>query len=238
MDGDSIPLIHNPRTRTLAKWINVIAVAVTIWTLIIHLPYTVSIAICAIVPLFAIIVVIYSRGTIQGVQLKKSNFPHLTYSIIGPSSVLAMRALLDFNIYDGQPLILPVLFVCVLLMFLLYRYDNGMKGRITGYILILPVILLYGFGVIMEANCIFDKSTPQIHSARVIDKYTSGGGYRSLKSYYLKVSSWGKNDTENRIPVPRSLYEKITKDDSVDIALKEGAVGIPWYGVRVHKQGL
>jgi hypothetical protein len=227
-----------PGMKKLAAWINGIAVVVALWSLLIHLPYAISIILCALIPMIAIVIVIFSKGTVVGFQFKRTALPHLTYAMIGPSSILALRTLFDFNVDDGRTLMIPMFAVFILLLLLLIRYDDGIKGRITSYALITPVLLLYSFGLVMAINCIPDKSAPHIYTARVISKYASGGGYRSIRLYYLNVSSWGRHDSENRIPVSRSLYEEATSDMSVDIAVKQGAVGIPWYGVRIHRHFL
>jgi hypothetical protein len=224
-------------SKNLAKWVKGIAVVVSLWTLIIHLPYALSISICAFIPIIAIIIVKKSQGAIHILQLAKSDNSHVIFAIISPSTVLALRALLDYNIYSGEHLILPMLTVCISYILLLYRFDSCRQRTIINYLLILPFVLLYGFGVVMEVNGILDKSTPQIYTVKVIDKYTSGGGYRSLKSHHLIVSPWGKNTTENRVSVPKHIYEKAKKEESLDIAVKQGSLDIPWYGVRIHKRG-
>jgi hypothetical protein len=84
--------------------------------------------------------------------------------------------------------------------------------------------------VAIEANALFDHSSPTTYAVRVEDKYVSRG---KTTKYNLKLGPWGPKPTSNTLQVSRATYEPIHAGDLVVLDLRRGALGINWYSMRM-----
>lgn len=78
---------------------------------------------------------------------------------------------------------------------------------------------------ILIGNGALDRSTPRLHTTRVISRFSMPGPVPSRR---LLVSSWRGGDAVERIAVDRSDFDRFSSGDIVDVKIQDGLVGIPW----------
>ena len=61
----------------------------------------------------------------------------------------------------------------------------------------------------------------------MVDKRISKG--RRHTSYYIKVMPWGHHYDTEEITVDYQKYNRVAVGETVEIDLKNGLFGIPWY---------
>jgi len=104
--------------------------------------------------------------------------------------------------------------------------DPTQRSRLGILPLFFLVGIAYGYGVIVETNARFDRSTGIPYTAIVQNKQISSG--RST-TYELELSPWGPKARTNELDVFSSTYKKIQTGQTVQLRLKMGALGVHWY---------
>lgn len=142
---------------------------------------------------------------------------------------LGLRCLLDFTIFDYKNVWLPVLAISLVLFVILligsirYRSNDTQKyGDMIGSFCLL---CFYAFGATLTLNCLSDTSTPEVYEVKVLDKRIAKG---KSTTYYLKLAPWNKQPEAEEISVDRGMYNRIEKEDKVNIYYKHGRLDIPW----------
>jgi hypothetical protein len=83
---------------------------------------------------------------------------------------------------------------------------------------------------VLFVNGRFDSSIPRTEPAAVIGKVSVAGLPRG---YRLVVTSWRRNRSIERVPVPRDDFDRFHIGDEVIVVVQDGLAGIPWvYAVR------
>jgi hypothetical protein len=160
----------------------------------------------------------------------RSEEPYVTFALMGPPAALAWRALNDFHIVAFDKVWLPAIVASLVFSALLFAFSADVKKK-PAYLLVTLIFgFVYGFGVIMEANCLPDKSVPTVYTAKVVGKHTSYSSTR--RSYYIKVTLWGPKTEEQEISIRRTAFDRIKVSDQLNINLKEGVLGIPWFIIQ------
>jgi hypothetical protein len=88
------------------------------------------------------------------------------------------------------------------------------------------VSAIYGFGVTVQTNCVFDNSAAKVFQTTVIDKYIHTG---KSTSYYLVLKPWEPGQQSEKAEVRHKMYQKELEGDTVHVYLKKGTLNIPWY---------
>jgi hypothetical protein len=139
-----------------------------------------------------------------------------------PTIVLIVRAF-HYNILDHAPVIKLAVVTAVLLLLAARLADR----TATLHTLVL-VAVFYGYGVSAEANALFDNSATLTFRVTVRDKRMIPGKSRS---YRLYLNPWGPLQDLNSIDVSHQMFDRIQSGDTIKIALKQGALGAPWFFV-------
>lgn len=92
------------QARRTAQVLNIAGGAVAAWLLLEPRPYQWAVATGLVVPLVAAIALWFHPRTLRPDERKNSAYPSVTIAILGPSAVLLLRTLLDFEILDYTPL--------------------------------------------------------------------------------------------------------------------------------------
>jgi hypothetical protein len=216
------------KLKSFTKPLNIAGVASGLWALFFPIPYNWAILACAVVPVAAILLMRFLKGlTYFETKRRISQEPSLTFALALPPTALLWRALNDFHILSFDKLWVPAIVVSVLFSALLYAYSADIRKKPVYVLVALIFGLMYGFGLITEANCLPDKSVPTIYTARVLGKRISYGS-RS-RSYYVKVTPWGPKTDEEEISLGRTAYERLNISDWLQMSVKQGVLGIPWF---------
>jgi hypothetical protein len=87
-------------------------------------------------------------------------------------------------------------------------------------------LAIHTYGTIISTNVILDKSAETTYKAKVIGKHISTG---KTTHYYLELERWGSQEDNKDIVVAKSTYDNTTEGNSVNIYLRNGLYGIPYY---------
>ena len=186
------------------------------------------IAILCALPLIALALLVRFRGIydIEGRRIDAR--PSLAPLFLFPGLVLALRALLDFNLLHWTPLLTISLVLTAAIVFVVANADRSIGSRPATLLLISLFAACYSYGLAAHANSFLDHSTPQTFPVPVVGKHVSDD--RS-PTYYLHLDPWGPQTAPTEVSVPSSLYASISPGRQVCVYLHSGALRIPWYVV-------
>ena len=222
------------RGRRIAAVLTAITAAVCLWGFVFPAPYMLTIAILTASPWIGLELVRRSAGLFRVDASRNDPHPTVAIAFICPSLVLLLRAVFDFNVLPSPAVWSFSLGISALLLLATLVADPSRRENLGGSLAIGLICLAYGYGVAIEANALFDHSSPTTYAVRVEDKYVSRG---KTTTYNLKLGSWGPIRKSNTLQVSRATYQPIHAGDVVVLDLRRGALGINWYSMRMWHRG-
>jgi hypothetical protein len=200
------------KAKALTKPLNIAGVIAAIWAFLFPLPYNAAVLTCALVPVVSLLVMASLKGRITfETKKRKTEEPYLTFALAAPPVALVWRALNDFHILVFDSIWAPAMIVSLIFTALIFFFSADVKRKPVYILVILIFGFMYGYGMVVEANCLPDKSVPRTYTAKVLDKRTS---YTSKShSYYIKVTPWGPKTEEYEINIKKS---GMPKENSAD----------------------
>lgn len=220
------------KARKVCKVMNLVSVVVSLWAMFYPHPYGLSIGVVMAMPVLALVVMRLHAGFIGIDEKKSSAYPSLAYTFILPAAALVLRALLDYDIFDHSPAWRPIGVLAVIFLFLLFfKQGKHFFRRRSDYWSAVSVSLFllgYCYGTVMHVNCYYDDAKPEHYTAEVLTQRKSSG---KTTSYYLDLSPWGPQATEEEASVDRSLFNRVAEGDTVNIYFRPGKLGIAWFEV-------
>jgi hypothetical protein len=185
-----------------------------------------------ILPAIAFVSLYFYRGLIRFDEKKKSAYPSIIYGFVAPSAGLLMRAVIDYEILEYKSLVISICISSIVLISLLVLATREIRFKKLidyGTVLSLVIIIMcYSFGTYVISNCLFDNTEPEIFSSEVTDKETSSG---KSPTYYLTLKPWGPRTEAKGVTVTKEEYEATEKGDTVNVYLRQGLLGTPWFYV-------
>jgi hypothetical protein len=219
--------------RTTAKWLTRMAWAVSIWGWFYPRPYQLIMAILAVFPLIAVMLVVQSKGLYQVEGRRNDARPSLAIPFLFPGLILALRAITGIQFLRWMPFLSLCLTGGCVLTLLIASVDRQTRDRRWGMLTIFLLAVAYTFGVSAQADELLDRSAPQVFRVAALSKRIAGG--RST-AYYLRVEPWGPQPDANDVSVSRSLYNSVAPEQTVCINFLPGALKIPWYFVTTCRR--
>ena len=218
------------KSNWMAPALNVCAVIVTFGVLLpagiptSPEPYRVGILAVIALPWICLLVVWKSHGLFHLRSRSKDPLSRSSLAIFFsiPTVVLIVRAF-HYIFLDHAPVIKLAVVIAVLLLL-----AARMADRTAKVIVLIILAAFYGYGVSAEANALFDNSTALTYRVSVRDKRMIPGKSRSYRLYF---NPWGPLPDLNSIDVSQQMFNRIQSGDTIKIALKQGALGAPWYFV-------
>jgi hypothetical protein len=221
-------------------WLEWISLILAVWFFIYPKPYEVLFTCLLIMPVIGLFLNgITGRPSIASlIQISKDNKCDDKYDVAdfidAPAWILTLRVLIDFEFESFYSMIIPGVIAAILILVFLYFTQsiiiNTTKDKTWIVLSLVTNIVIYSFAGTYGANCVYDKSTPKVYAAKVIDKRISKG--RRHKTYYIKVEEWGHHYDPENISVTQSQYNEININQYVNIDYKKGLLGIPWYYIE------
>jgi hypothetical protein len=217
------------RAKKLVRGLNIGAVAVAFWALFHPRPYELAMIASTLYPLLIILVMRTSGGLIRLNDEKSKALPDIGLAILLPGMAIGLRALLDRDLYDHDP-IWPLLIIGVLIMLFLVFFRNreypANQWKSLGmYLLMGGLLSFHVYGTIVFINCYYDDSEPRLQEAVVVGHHISSG--RS-KSYHVQVEDIDDVKEFREFTVTSEEYDLIQTGDTVVKISKPGRLGIPW----------
>lgn len=220
------------KAHKTAKILNWTGVLIGIATLFIAPPYEDTIIAAVLFPIICLIILKKSNGLIRIDDKQKSVYPTIFLSILAPSSGLCLKAVIGYNIFDYSKTLVPSLLITLIYIVALTSNNDEFKYKnINDYLsrLCLSIfIFCYSFGSVINLNCIYDKSEPEIFKTTILNKRISSN---ESTSYFLKLTPWGEQKEIDEVSVSKDLYNRLKKNDQVKIYFMNGQFGIPWFQV-------
>ncbi|RKD85035.1 hypothetical protein [Mangrovibacterium diazotrophicum] len=220
------------KARQRAKLLNWVGGLTTAWIFFYPTPYSYSILAAMLIPIVALAVVKLSDGLIRIDEKKGSAYPSLFYALIYPSLGIMLRVLLDFDIFDYSHVwpVSGLITLAFLFLLLINQKEFTFKKKVDYLtVSILALILFaYSFGAVIHINCYYDHSEAEHYTAKILDKRISSGKSRS---YYLKLSTWGRQNEIDDVSVSKALYNRAEVGAEVNIYFRNGILDIPWFKV-------
>jgi hypothetical protein len=112
------------------------------------------------------------------------------------------------------------------------------KASLFPLAMVLPLSCSYGYGVVVQVNCLLDHSPAKVYRT-VVSHKPSGRGY----SQVLDFEPWGPNPapkslmTQYSVTVQRATFDAVRTGDTVCVVQRSGAMGMSWYTVQVCPSG-
>jgi hypothetical protein len=213
------------KVKVIVRVLTYGAIALSVWMLY-PTSNTAAVTICAFFPLIVVFYMAYAKGLVGFVVRPKSPKPSVFLALLFPTIILMARttAIYDFVSYEELFIYSAVIAVLTGLTIAI-RVDNIRKRTNE---LFFGVILsgVYAFGVLSTINCDYDPSISQVYHTTVSQKTISHG--RST-DYYLWIPATGPFEEEKKISVSRRKYEDIQVKEQINLHVKAGTLGMPWY---------
>lgn len=220
------------KAHKVAKVLNWTGGLIGVWTLFLANPYEYAIIASIVFPIICIIIIKYFGGLIRIDDKKDTAYPTIIWAIFAASMGLCMRALLDYNIFDYSKVWTPTILIALVYIAVSIIGNEEFKfNNAKDYFAIISFSIFmfgYAYGAVITLNCIYDKSVPKVFNATILDKRISSG---KLTTYYLELTTWGQQKEIDEVSVSKDFYNKLDKNDKVNIYFMEGNLEIPWFVV-------
>lgn len=221
------------RARKVATTLSTIGTGLMLWGFIYPHPYELVVVLLLLYPFVVLFCYRSYRGQLRLNVGDKSAYPSIGAAFL-PVTVLFLRALIDFEIWEYKVLFISAAAIALLAVVLItadprkvYKSEPGLTALL---IAIAMAGALYGYGASVYANCYLDKAPGQTYATEVLDKRISNGKHTT---YYIKIAPWGPQEKEDEISVDSGFYEGVPVGTQIHITLKPGALGAPWYMVTL-----
>jgi hypothetical protein len=233
MDADKIrepPPAKRASRRGAARRLSRAAMAVTVgimlWSLFYPEPHAVVVGVLAALPCCALLVIARSHGFFHADD--KGIYGGIAALCAVPCLILLARAIVDVHLAEWWQALPLATLGAAAFAFVVARADHRILQRRSGIAGMLVFAGAYAYGLVAEADELFDRSPPQSIRLIVLDKHISGG-MRSPVLRYFTVGPWGPRPEADDITVSSATYQAIQRGQVVCLALRPGALGIPWY---------
>ena len=161
---------------------------------------------------------------------KNSAYPAILYGFMGPSLSLLVRSFTDFELLEYRDIWITISALALALTVLVVFGTRELK-KLIDYLTLIALVgmtVAYSFGTCVILNCFFDKSQPEVFTSEVVSKEISSG---KTTTYYLVLNPWGPRTKPERVTVTQYEYETTDEGETVEIYLKRGQLGVPWFFV-------
>lgn len=222
-------------------WLEYITIGLGLWFLLYPKPYDILFTALLCMPILGLILNgITGRPSIASlVEISKDNDGSDKYDVADfidfAAWIILLRVLLDYEFESFYSMIIPGTIAFAIMLAILFAthkmIDKTTKSKTWIYLSLIFNVFLYSYAGTYGANCIYDKSEPEVYETEVVDKRISKGR-KGRRTYYVKVNPWGHHYDKEEISVPKSQYHEIQIGQTIIIDLKKGLFNIPWYYIE------
>jgi hypothetical protein len=220
------------RQASAKKWtavLSIVSIASMFWAVVYPRPYEYAIGWLAVLPLLTLALVVHFRGLIRLNSNKKSAYPNAIAGFILPIMGLVMQALTAWHILDWSGLWTPFLLLGGCIAIALFNFVPVMRKTITTAICVTIGVFAYSYGLIIPANCYFDRSTPTVYMAKVWSEHIVHG---KNTSYYITLSPFTDTVPMKEVSVTASFYREHPVGTPIHVYVRKGYLGISWFRLR------
>lgn len=222
-------------------WLEYLTMGLGFWFLFYPKPYDILFTALLCVPILGLLLNgLTGRPSISSlVEISKDDNGSDKYDVADfidfAAWIILLRVLLDYEFESFYSMIIPGTIAFAIMLVILFAthkvVDNTTKSKTWIYLSLIFNVFLYSYAGTYGANCVYDKSEPQVYETEVVDKRISKGR-RGRTTYYVKVNPWGHHYDKEEISVASSQYDEIQIGQTIKIDLKKGLFNIPWYYIE------
>lgn len=225
------------KARTYSIVMTGIAFILFIWVMIDPHPVDWVMIPLLVGPLVTLYLVWQSKGLIKINSKRKNAHPSVVIALVVFVLGALFCALRVYSIYLFPKQAWSLLMTGTLLLsgIACLAARQALEGeRYRGLIVVFIVLAsgTYSYGLLVFANCFYDRSNPEHWEVEVTGKHLRRG---KSTSYYLHLSAWGRFKEGRSQSVSRSFYNEVATGDKVDVYLRSGKWGIPWYWIEKRR---
>ena len=222
--------------KRLAKILNWLGGIIAIGTTLLLKTSDYIILLCIVYPIFCLLAILFSKGLLTIDERNEAVYPSVFWAFFAPTSVVFLRALMYFKIYNYDNVWLLTAVIAFSFFFTLIINNRGFvfnKFEKTSTILIFSFFIVFGysFGTVINLNCALDDSQLKKFKTIVLDKRITKG---KSTNYYFTVSPWNNQKEPKEENTNETDYELIKKGDTITINFYEGKLNIPWYEIKLE----
>jgi hypothetical protein len=218
------------KAKLVAKALNWMSIIACVWVLFFPTPYEIAIISTITLPLIAILATFIFKGLIRLEEGKGTAYPSVFMTIFFCSCGICLRAMFDFNIFEYRNVWKPSFILSVILIAVVLSSTREFKfQKVNDYIIVLSLSIFFfafSYGTVIALNCYYDKSEKEIFEATILSKRISSG---KTTSYYFELTPWGRQIEIDEVSVSKRLYQKLEKNDKVNLFYGGGLFNIPWF---------
>lgn len=227
------------QAKRIVSFLNSIGFLSSLWLLVFPKPYLFTVFLCVSVPLFCLLLIIWSKGLIRINDKKGSASPSLLICYLTCCFALTIRAFTDFDIQSYQHLWLPFLGIVGTFATLYFwntkkNFSSNQKKSNSDYLIPMICFLSYAFSTVILLNCTLKQKNSETYNVLILNKEEYSGGRGTSSSFNVTVSPWGKRLFPNSISVSSSVYQSHAVGDSISLNLSQGYFNIPWVKLSSH----
>jgi hypothetical protein len=215
------------KARKLAQVLSITGLVSMFWAILFPAPYRLMVLVLVALPWIALLMLRRYKGVFRIDERRNDPHPNVALALMCPGMGLLMRAITDYHFVGWQRPVLWAVGTSAVMCGIALKLDPSVKVKGTIYAFFF-LLLAYGFGAGMEANTLLDRGEQTLYETRVVSQYMSKG--RST-SYHLRLDAWGSRTEQYDETVSLRLYQSVKPGDSVCMALRPGALGVPWYRI-------
>jgi hypothetical protein len=182
-------------------------------------------------PVLGAVIMYNSNGLIRFFSKKTSPYYHIFMGVYMSTLLLLVASFTNYEILDYRNIwyfiIIAIAFAGLMKLASPNKINTVSEPK-GGIIVLILVSLLYGYGCLLQINCLFDKSPEKIYHANVVDHYIN---HNKGTHPYLRIDTWGPQTKTKDIQVSMNFYNSAPIGSAVTVHLKKGFFNIPWYNI-------
>lgn len=220
--------------KRLAKILNWSGGIIAIVTILFLKTSDYVILLCIFYPIFCLLAILFSKGLLTIDERKDAIYPSVFWAFFATTSVIFLRTLMYFKIYNYENVWLLTVVIAFSFLFILIINNRGFvfnKFEKPSTIIIFSIFIVFGysFGTVINLNCALDDSQPKKFKTIVLDKRITKG---KSTNYYLTLSPWNNQKESKEENINETDYKLIKKGDTITIDFYKGKLNIPWYEIE------
>ncbi|XHR28175.1 MAG: hypothetical protein ACFUZC_19885 [Chthoniobacteraceae bacterium] len=218
------------RLRRLCRAINLASMGLAAWAYFYPHPYGSVVSTLLAFPLVGLILLRRYEGVIRFYPRARSLFPRIDGAFVFPALALALRAALDWHVLEWGPFWPP--FATILTGGGLFCVVTAreLRRQPSAAALFAIVFTFYAFGATGNLNGLLADSPTLAFPTKVQARHSDE--HDRITVYHLTVSPWGDRSKINDVLVSEEVYNRAKPRDTVEIQVRIGKFGIPFYQVR------
>ena len=221
-------------------WLEYLTIGIAIWFWIYPKPYILLFSILIFIPIFGILLNgLHKPSFASLVEITLDDKDNIKYDVADfidiAAWVILVRVISDYNFENYYSLIIPGIISLIIIFSILFlthkKIEKSNRNKLWIYTSIIFNISIYSIAATYGSNCTYDFSKPKIYETKILSK-TIETGKRNRKYYYIEIAPWGHHFDKEEIYISKRQYDDYEIGEVVEVDLKEGLLGIPWFFVE------